>query len=104
MHYSLTIEADDTYKIWGRVITPTKQDVFALAPDRRRRWWAWDNVPLGSSWHWDDVHANDPARARQFALKAGSHTLDVAYREDGVRLDKLLITNALGFVPYGQGG
>jgi hypothetical protein len=38
-----------------------------------------------------------------FNLTGGSHTLTIAYREDGAKLDKVLVTNDSGFVPSGAG-
>jgi hypothetical protein len=34
-------------------------------------------------------------------LTAGAHTISFAYREDGARLDRVLITNDLALVPAG---
>jgi hypothetical protein len=33
------------------------------------------------------------------SLSPGAHTTSVAYREDGARLDRVLITNDLALVP-----
>jgi hypothetical protein len=33
------------------------------------------------------------------SLAAGAHTISVAYREDGARLDTVLLTNDLSLVP-----
>jgi hypothetical protein len=59
-------------------------------------WVSW-NFPNGATWHWDSVRngtagGTDPVV--HFALKAGSYTLEIAYREDGARLDAIVITDA----------
>src|SRR5207245_1932911 len=40
---------------------------------------------------------------RYYNLAAGAHTLVVAYREDGAKIDRLLITNDNNYVPMGMG-
>jgi len=67
-------------------------------------WVKWNSIPLGSSWHWDDVHNSDSGgQLVTFSLAAGTHTLSIAYREDGTRLDRVLVTNDPAFVPTGTG-
>jgi hypothetical protein len=67
-------------------------------------WTNWNNIPVGAGWHWDDVHNGAAGNALvTYPLGAGSHTLTIAYREDGARLDKVLITNDAAFAPSGAG-
>ena len=37
-------------------------------------------------------------------LSAGNDTVDIAYREDGARIDRILVTNVATYVPGGTGG
>ncbi len=48
-------------------------------------------------WHW----VKAPPRLKALSLTAGRHTLRVINREDGVRLDQLLLTRNPKFVPVG---
>jgi hypothetical protein len=48
-------------------------------------------------WHW--VRA--PARLKQLKLKAGKHTLKIVNREDGVRIDQVLLTTDKRLIPVG---
>jgi hypothetical protein len=101
--YPVTVKGG-TYVVWGRVIDmPTGRNSFWVrikgatldtVPDADG-WVSW-NFPTTTKWSWDDVSngANsltDPAV--HFTLKAGSYTLEIAYREDGARLDAIVITN-----------
>jgi hypothetical protein len=49
-----------------------------------------------SAWHWvvvwDDDHSD---AAVQFTIPAGTHTLEIGYRELAVQVDAVLITNNL---------
>jgi hypothetical protein len=105
-HATLAFDAPSagTYKIWGRVIAPTDGDDSFWVRLDGGSWIKWNNIALGSAWHWDEVHNSDSGgQVVTFALAAGSHTLSIAYREDGTRLDRLLVTSDLAFVPTGTG-
>jgi len=42
---------------------------------------------------------DDDYEGVEFTLAAGTYTLEIAYREDGTLLDRLLITDNLGLNP-----
>ncbi len=86
------------------MIAPTVEDDSFWVRMDGGSWIRWNEVALGSSWHWDEAHNSDAGDAVvTFNLAAGSHTLTFAYREDGARLDRLLITNDTTFIPSGVG-
>jgi hypothetical protein len=60
-------------------------------------------VETGKKWHWDVINNRDMADPVKFFLTEGTHTIKVRLREDGTKLDKLLLTNNLNFVPSGEG-
>ena len=92
-----------TYKVWGRVIAPVDTDDSFWVRMDGGSWTNWNNITPGSTWHWDDVHNGTASATMTYSLAAGTHTLTFAYREDGTRLDRVLITNDLAFVPTGLG-
>jgi hypothetical protein len=99
--YTFTVAAG-TYVVWGRVIAPsTGSNSFWVSMDGGP--FALWNLPVSSSWVWDRVSSAGVADPVVFSLAAGTHTLVVEQREDGARLDRLLITSDLGFVPQGPG-
>ncbi len=102
--YSFTVKGG-AYKIWGRAVDqPAGRNSFWVrikgatlntTPDAEG-WCAW-NFPTTPVWRWDDISngtnsLTDPAVL--FTLKPGTYTLEIAYREDGARLDALVITDA----------
>jgi glucose/arabinose dehydrogenase len=100
--FTFDVTEAGTYKVWGRVSTPNEgADSFWIRMDEAA-FAAWNGIPLGTSWHWDDVD-DSQNRALLYDLAPGRHTLTVAYREDGARLDRVLITNRLSFTPTGTG-
>ena len=102
--YIFNVGAAGSYKIWGRVSIDTGEtDSFWVRVDGGD-WYQWNNLALGAEWHWDDVHDSAAMDALvEFDLTAGQHTINVAWREEGAKLDKLLITDDAALVPMGEG-
>jgi len=102
--FPFTLAAPGTFKIWGRVIAPgTSDDSFWLIVDGGPPI-LWNDITPGSTWHWSSARdSNRSNQVVQLPLGAGDHVLQVAYREDGAKLDRLLITSDASFTPSGTG-
>ncbi|MFC1619479.1 PKD domain-containing protein, partial [Candidatus Neomarinimicrobiota bacterium] len=98
--YTYNIHVAGTYKIWGRVIADmADEDSFWIRMDDGE-WVMWENIEVGCNWHWDEVHDyENNYEVMKYELDAGLHTLTVTYCIDQTRLDKILITNDLEYVP-----
>lgn len=102
--YTFTVQGG-TYKVMARVLVPTADDnsLWLRIPDATTQttnhasgWVWWYDVTVGGAWHWDDVRSNnDAGQVVHFTLPAGTHTLEVAYREDGLLIDSFVITDNL---------
>jgi len=58
----------------------------------------------GNHWHWDRLNNLAGLVPITFTLAEGINTIKVRMREDGTKLDKLLLTNDIsGFTPGGKG-
>jgi len=105
-HTTLTFTAATagTYKVWGRTIAPANTDDSFWVRMDGGTWINWNDVVPSTLWQWGAV-TNDAAgdAVVSFSLSAGSHTLTFAYREDGARLDRVLVTDDLAFTPSGLG-
>jgi hypothetical protein len=103
--YTFMSEAGD-HKVWGRAYVPDgDSDSFWVRMDGGT-WVQWNGINAMAlmSWAWDDVHDSVAMGAVQtYTLTAGMHTLEVAYREDGAWLDKILITSDMAYMPTGTG-
>ena len=107
--YRISIDSADNYVIWGRKIAATKEDnsFFVQIVDGTEYLWV---MPLSDNWQWDAVNHwgssgefNPEIDPVIFSLLAGEHTLKIKQREDGAKLDRLLITNDMGYVPTSVG-
>jgi dienelactone hydrolase len=92
--YTFNVSEGGSYSLWARVITPNgNDDSFWISVDGGS-WFLWNNIGPNSSWAWE--------QAQTYSLATGSHTLTVAYREDGALLDKIFVSNT-GATPSGEG-
>ncbi|MHC4521360.1 MAG: glucuronyl esterase domain-containing protein, partial [Planctomycetota bacterium] len=88
-----TADRDATYYLFGRLDCPTPDDdsywikmgdgQFAMANGLGTRGWEW-------------------VRMTRYGLAAGEHTLTIAYRENGAKLDKLCLSTD-AYAPDGMG-
>jgi len=100
--YPIDIKSDGEYVIWGRVFWKDGcGNSFYLGIDEYHFNDIGDNIynyVLGhqstyGKWMW--------VKGNKFHLTKGRHTLKVKNREDGVKLDKLLLTNDHEVIPQG---
>ncbi len=92
--YPFTVTQAGTYRVFARVLGPTANDDSFWVRMDSGSWVMWNNW-----WNPNWVWAPFP---NTYNLSAGNHTLSVAYREDGARLDKLNITTSTA-TPSGTG-
>jgi Glycosyl hydrolase family 98/Glycosyl hydrolase family 98 C-terminal domain/Carbohydrate binding module (family 6)/Carbohydrate binding module (family 35) len=92
--YPFTINTPGSYTLWARVrAASADDDSFWIRMDNGN-WINWNGITASTDWLWDDVQS--------FTLSSGSHTLTVAYREDGTDMDKIYIGNSMPS-SYGDG-
>ena len=106
--YMFNVSAAGNFTVWGRVrVTIAEDDSFWVKVDQSP-WSQWNNLSanMNTDWQWDDVHDSQmPANGAKtsYMLTQGMHTLTVAYRESGGRLDKFVVTSVPNFTPSGMG-
>ena len=98
--YDFYLPAASTVAIWLRVRIPEPgpgaNDSLWLDLDRDSLdFQKWNGIPQGTDWHWVEW----TAVVNPIDLPAGAHTLEMAYREDGLEIDQIVITTDLNFVP-----
>jgi hypothetical protein len=99
--YVFSVTDTAAYRIWARVSAPTNgDDSFWLRMGTSGSWIKWNGIPLGSAFHWVPVKADGAASPATFNLTAGAdNELQVAYREDGTKLDAFFVTSDGAFNP-----
>jgi peptidoglycan/xylan/chitin deacetylase (PgdA/CDA1 family) len=105
--FTFNVPTAGTFQVWGRFLVgpATTSDDSLWARIDNGAWTQWNDIfqRIGAGFGWDREHntitsgSNNVLISRN--LTAGNHTLEVAYRENGLKLDRFLITNDLAFVP-----
>jgi hypothetical protein len=93
--YTVDVPASGVYTLWARVSSPTAgDDSFWILMDASspRHW----DFASNANWHWE--------MGSSYTLSAGTHTIVLKWREDGTKLDKLLLTTDTALTPSGTGG
>jgi Glycosyl hydrolase family 98/Secretion system C-terminal sorting domain/Glycosyl hydrolase family 98 C-terminal domain len=92
--YNITVGDAGTYSLWGRVLAAgVAGNSFWVRMDAGA-WSHWDSIADSSDFTWSN--------GASFALGVGTHTLSIAYSEEGIALDKIYLTNTT-VVPTGEG-
>src|SRR5690606_31279278 len=100
LSYKVHFASAGRYQVWARVYSTGGEDNgmhFGLNgewPESGKRWqttkkhaWSWDNRQRTR-----DVHSGIPGQLYLDVPSAGEHVVQVSMREDGVELDKTLLT------------
>ena len=99
--YDFAVPRSGDFRVWGRVMAQSlDEDSFWVRMDDDGPWIEWNDIVHGEWWRWTDVRRiQQPHTMVLFELDSGPHTLWIYYREVGTKLDRLLITDDLEFVP-----
>lgn len=86
------------YVIWGCVLAESRRDnsFYVTVDDDPYAQW---NTKRSKSWVWDAVSSKSGADPVIYHLEAGFHVLTIKQLEDGTKIDKILISSDLGYVP-----
>jgi hypothetical protein len=109
-HYTFNVPEAGTYKVFVRVKieTDTYDDDSAYARidgatySSGSDWIKWNNIYafVDLDWQWIPIFDNDAGDADvEFTMDAGEYDLEIAYREDGLYFDAILITDDLTLNP-----
>lgn len=99
--YKFNVTTAGTYRIWGRVLAPTTNDDTAFFRIDNNAFNIWTNATNANlTWRL----ANNNGTVTSVVLAAGEHTLEVRHREDGMSIDRFLVTSDNAFTPTGVDG
>ncbi len=103
IRYNFLVETAGEYVIWGRTqVASDGENSFWIRIDGGE-WINWNGIRESGEWAWNEVFdSGQNGRSIIVSLPKGIHTLELAYREENIRLDKLLLTNHLTYRPTGK--
>jgi hypothetical protein len=97
-NYAFQVPVSGEYVIWSRVNSATSaRNSFFVSVDGNE-YALWD-TQVAKTWIWDQVADRDVADPVIVHLEAGEHTLIIKHREPLTKLDKILITNDMDYIP-----
>lgn len=89
------ISSPSTYTLWLRTICPSPNDDSFWMRIDEEEWTMWNGIPNSKVWQWNKC-------PRSYTMLEGDHVLQIGYREDGAKLDRLLLS-CIGTIPEGKG-
>lgn len=95
-----------TYRIWSRIMSGTAatDNSYDLEIDGANCFRVGNNNSMATgSWQWVDYQNGTTTTKIDLALSAGSHTIKMIGTEDGVKLDRIIMTTDTSCVPTGTG-
>jgi hypothetical protein len=92
------------YTLWARTLARNDGEDSFWVRINEGGWVRWNGIPRSRDWRWTSIHEGDGAvEPLQIALPAGENRIEIARREGGARLDRILVTNDDFFLPQGTG-
>jgi hypothetical protein len=84
-------------KVWVGSVAPNKDNDSLWVRMDTGRWIRWNEIkPDTGCRNYDDVHDSDNGlRPVIFSINGGTHTLEFAYREIGVEIDRVVVKDDL---------
>jgi hypothetical protein len=100
--YEFSVPTDGEYALWGRTRAQSNgNSVYVDVDGGSSIYWA---MEITDDWTWAELGRFYEGETETLSLSAGEHVLEVRHREPGTRVDRLLVTDDLEFVPSGTGG
>jgi peptidoglycan/xylan/chitin deacetylase (PgdA/CDA1 family) len=106
VRFTFTVATAGAFKVWGRFLVgpaTTSDDSLWARLDGAATWTQWNDIHprIGNAGYAWDAERDTPGGNALVtrSLAAGSHTLEVAYRENGLKIDRLVVTSDPAFVP-----
>lgn len=98
---TLTVPVDGNYYPWARVMGTglTNNSFFFSVDGGQPVKYEFLTFHGMWTWGWDRVHVEKTPQTTPLTLSAGQHTLTFSGREVGARLDALVLTNDLAYIP-----
>jgi hypothetical protein len=95
MEYEVDFSSSGTYTVWVRRVGTSGSDDSCKTSVDGGGVYQW-HYGQSSGWEW----SKSP---QTYSISSGSHTVNVWMREDGARVDKIVLTTDSGYTPSGTG-
>jgi len=96
--FNFQLPKSDTYVVWARVKSSTINNQSYYIYDGKGRWFTWA-AGIHTQWTWVKLSDASTGAVASFAFNQGLNELQMAWLDDNVQIDRILITNDLALVP-----
>jgi hypothetical protein len=106
LSFTVSFQKTGTHYVWVRGLAPSPSkgnDSCHVGLDGAAVASADKLVGFGSSFTWQNRTADNSARATLNVTSTGLHTIDLWMREDGLIVDKVVVTTSSSYTPSGLG-
>ncbi|WP_165440603.1 SdrD B-like domain-containing protein [Rubripirellula amarantea] len=93
LSYNFSVDSSGEYQMHALVSALNSNDNSFWISIDDGSWVEWHLDVTGDAWQWQTVTDGAAQNAVSFQLESGDHTLRIKVREDGTKLDKIVITN-----------
>lgn len=102
---SFSVPETNTYTVWSRIVVPdTNNNSYFLQIDNGCAFAVGDSSSIpANEFTWVNYQDGNSASVISIPLTAGDHTAKLTMRENGVGIDRLLVTTNISCVPTGFG-
>jgi len=96
--FNFQLTKSDVYFIWARVKSPTASNQGYYIYDGKGNWLTWE-AGVHTQWTWVKLSDASSGAVASFAFSQGLNELQMAWNDDNVQIDQLLITNDATLIP-----
>jgi hypothetical protein len=96
--FNFQLPKSDTYVVWARVKSSTVDNQGYYIYDGKGRWFTW-KAGIHTQWTWVKLSDSATGAVASFTYSQGLNQLQMAWYDDNVQIDRILITNDVTLVP-----
>jgi hypothetical protein len=96
--FNFQLPKTDSYVMWARIKSPDISHQGFYVYDGNGRWTTWE-AGVHTDWAWVEVTDANTGAVASFSFVQGLNEIQMAWYQDNVELDQVLITNDPSFVP-----
>jgi len=96
--FNFQLTKSDTYFVWARVKSPTVNNQGYFIYDGKGNWLTWE-AGVHTQWTWIKLSDASSGAVATFAFSQGLNEFQMAWNDDNVQIDQILITNDATLIP-----
>jgi hypothetical protein len=96
--FNFTLTQTTSYTIWAKVKSPTSENQAHYIYDGKGKWLTW-KAGVNTQWTWIKITDSSTGTDVQFSFTAGANKFQMAWYDDNVQVDGIIITNDIAYTP-----